>query len=106
MAIVYNFSNKTFRDITKERVDVVKIASGFMGGAVKVYERNGTVIIHSENKKSSHASVSNEDGQVSEWEIRYAIEHILKRGLTEVNIKVSDTGVVHICNKEIISFFN
>lgn len=100
MAVVYNFSNKTFRDITKERVDVVKIASGFMGGAVKVYERKGTVIIHSENKRSSHASISNENGKVKEWEIRYAIEHILKRGLTEVNIRVSETGVVHIRNKE------
>ena len=50
MAKIYNFPTKTFRDITKERVDVVTIASGFMGGAVKVYECKGTVIIHSENK--------------------------------------------------------
>jgi hypothetical protein len=103
MAKIYNFPTKTFRDITKERVDVVTIASGFMGGAVKVYECKGTVIIHSENKKSSHASISNERGQVKEWEIRYAIEHILKRGLTEVNIKVSNIGVIHIRNKEINS---
>lgn len=99
MAVVYNFSNKTFRDITKERVDVVSIASGFMGGSVKVYERKGTVIIHSENQKSSHASISNEKGKVKEWEIRYAIEHILKRDITDVNIRVSETGVVHIRNK-------
>ncbi|MET4562155.1 hypothetical protein ABIA69_003341 [Lysinibacillus parviboronicapiens] len=99
MATIFKFSNKTFRDITKERVDVVKIASGFMGGTVKVYERKGTVIIHSENKQSSHASISNENGQVKEWEIKYAIEHILKRDLTDVNIRVSETGVVHIRNK-------
>ena len=50
MAKIYNFPTKIFRDITKERVDVVTIASGFMGGVVKVYECEGTVIIHSENK--------------------------------------------------------
>ncbi|MFJ7663769.1 hypothetical protein ACIQXW_15460 [Lysinibacillus sp. NPDC097162] len=99
MAVVYNFSNKTFRDITKERIDVAKVALGFMGSAVKVYERKGTVIIHSENKSSSHASVSNERGQVKEWEIRYAIDHILKRDLIDVNIRVSETGVVHIRTK-------
>ena len=103
MAKIYNFPTKAFRDITKERVDVVTIASCFMGGVVKVYECEGTVIIHSENKKSSHASISNDLGQVKEWEIRYAIEHILKRGITEVNIKVSNTGVVHIRNKDINS---
>lgn len=31
MAKIYNFPTKAFRDITKERVDVVTIASGFMG---------------------------------------------------------------------------
>ncbi|MEA0565836.1 DUF1827 family protein [Lysinibacillus irui] len=78
---------------------MVTIASGFMGGSVKVYEREGTVIIHSENKKSSHASISNEKGKVKEWEIRYAIDQILKRNVTEVNIRVSGTGIVHIRNK-------
>lgn len=34
MAKIYNFPTKTFRDMTKERVDVVAIASSFMGGAV------------------------------------------------------------------------
>lgn len=106
MAIIYPFSEKTFRDITNERVDVVKIATGFMGSTVRVYECKGTVIIHSENKESSHASISNENGQVKEWEIRYAIEHILKRNVTTVNIRVSETGVIHIRNKEDSSHIN
>ncbi|WP_155592188.1 hypothetical protein [Lysinibacillus cavernae] len=106
MAIIYQFSNKTFREITNERINVMKIATGFMGGIVKVYEREGTVIIHSENKKSSHASISTKNGQVKEWEMRYAIEHILKRNVTDVSIRVSDTGVVHIRNKEITSLPN
>lgn len=29
-----------------------------MGGAVKVYERKGTVFIHNENKKSSSAYIA------------------------------------------------
>lgn len=101
MAIIYQFSSRTFRDITNEGVvDVDKVAADFIGSIVKVYEHKGTIIIHIEDKNTSHASISNANGQVKEWEIRYAIEQVLDREIKDVLVHVSRTGVIHVCIKE------
>lgn len=101
MAIIYQFSKRTFRDITNEGVvDVDKVTADFIGSVIKVYERKGTIIVHIKDKKVNHASISNTNGQVKEWEIKYAIEQILKSEIKDVLVHVSRTGVIHVCTKE------
>lgn len=101
MAIIYQFSKRTFRDITNEGVvDVDKVAADFIGSVIKVYERKGTIIVHIKDKKVNHASISNTNGQVKEWEIRYAIEQVLESEIKDVLVHVSRTGVIHVCTKE------
>jgi len=107
MAIIYQFSKRTFRDITNEGVvDVDKVTADFIGSVIKVYERKGTIIVHIKDKKVNHASISNTNGQVKEWEIKYAIEQVLKSEIKDVLVHVSRTGVIHVCTKEEILLSN
>lgn len=107
MAIIYQFSKRTFRDITNEGVvDVDKVAANLIGCAIKVYERKGTVIVHIKDKKVNHASISNTNGQVREWEIQYAIEQILESEVKDVLVHVSRAGVIHISIKEVRTSIN
>lgn len=97
------FTKRTFLDVTKDREDIVKILSSTSpsGTIIKVYECNGSVIIHSENDEKNHASISNRRGYgyVQEWEISYVIERILKVGNKDVIMHVSKTGVIHLLTK-------
>lgn len=90
----------TFRDITKNRQDIVKIASGQSTEDVitRVHQCNETIIIHSKNDETNHVSISNSKGYgyVQEWEIIYAIDRILKVENKDVIMYVGKTGVIHL----------
>lgn len=75
MNINYPFAKeRMFRDITKQREDVVKItANSLEGVTVNVFECKGTYIIYSQSKEAQHASISNVRQPVKDWEIGYAI---------------------------------
>lgn len=94
-------SNKRkFQEITKGRPGLVeKISNSFFDDViVRIYERKGTVIIHSQSEKSGHASVSNPYRGIQEWEVRYAIEHVLKE--ENVNRYLDrNSGVMHLNTK-------
>jgi len=94
-------SNKRkFQEITKGRPDLVeKISNAFFDDViVRIYEHKGTVIIHSESEKSGHASVSNPYRDIQEWEIEYAIDHVLKE--ENVNRYLDrNSGVIHLNSK-------
>lgn len=100
MTTKFKFIPRTFRDVTKQKPDVLKVVNANAPNDVitKIFERKDTVIIHSKNSSSNHASISNAKGHgfIQEWEIRYTIEHILRVELENVSILVSDNGVVHI----------
>lgn len=97
-------SRRTFKDVTKDRRDIVKIVSKTSpkDTITKIYECNGSVIIHSKNTQKNHASISNRKGYgyVQEWEISYMIERILKVRNKDVVMHVGQTGVIHLVTKK------
>lgn len=103
MKIKYQYTkNQTFREITKEREDVVKIIENPLeGGTTKIYERKGTCIIFSQNNKSKHASISNLSRPVQEWEIEYAVGQILRAENENLSMYMTKSGVIHIHQEEI-----
>ncbi|MFF2179448.1 hypothetical protein ACFVT8_23795 [Lysinibacillus sp. NPDC058147] len=105
MTVKYKFKSKTFKEVTKQKTDVLKIVTADLADDVitKIYECKDTVIIHSKNSNSNHASISNAKGYdfIQEWEIRYAIDYILNADYTSVSMRVSSTGVIHLyANKD------
>lgn len=113
MAIKFNnhFSKKRiFRDITKERPELVDILSSTepKGANSKVYQCNESIIIHSKSDETNHASISNSKGYgyVQEWEIVYVIERILKAEKKNVTMYVSRSGVIHLTSKEEVTLLN
>lgn len=98
-----NFSTqRTFRDITSKRPDVVEtVANSAKNDAtIKIYECKETAIIHSKSLEIDHASISNKKGKVQEWEIVYAIENILKESKENIIMLVGRNGVIHLNVKE------
>ena len=105
MTVKYQFSNQqAFRDVTKRRPDVIKVVTADISDDVitKIYECKETAIIHSKNSSSNHASISNAKGYdfIQEWEIKYAINRILKEEYENVTMLVSGNGVIHLYAKE------
>ena len=96
-------SRRIFKDVTKGRRDIVKLMANTApkDSIIKVYECNGSVIIHSKNTEKNHASISNRKGygHVEEWEISYMIEKILKVRNKDVVMHVGQTGVIHLVVK-------
>jgi len=105
MSVKYKFKPKTF-SVTKQKPDVLKIVTADLTDDVitKIYECKDTAIIHSKSSNSNHASISNAKGYdfIQDWEIKYAINHILNTDYTSVNIMVGSTGVIHLY---LITFF-
>lgn len=100
-------SQRTFQDVTNERADVLRVTASLLDDAnVRVYERKGTVILHSKKGESNHASVSSAQRQVQEWEIVYAIERILRTDYKNVTMIVGGNGVIHLYAKEKGTLFN
>lgn len=91
-------TQRKFRDITAERPDVVEtVANSTKNDAiVRIYECKETAIIHSKSPEINHASLSNAKGQIDEWEIVYAIEHILKESNENIIMLVGNNGVIHL----------
>ncbi|MGE7951958.1 DUF1827 family protein [Lysinibacillus xylanilyticus] len=107
MTVKYKFVPRTFQDVTKQRPDVLKVVTADISDDVitKIYECKETAIIHSKNSNSNHASISNAKGYdfIQEWEIKYAIDHILNADYTNVSMLVSSNGVIHLySNKETV----
>ncbi|KOP78674.1 hypothetical protein AMS59_12735 [Lysinibacillus sp. FJAT-14745] len=107
MTIQYKFTPRPFRDVTKQKPDVLKVVTADMSDDVitKIYECKETVIIHSKNSNSNHASISNAKGydSIQQWEIKYAIDHILNEDYSNVSMLVSSNGVIHLyANKETV----
>lgn len=102
MVVKSGFLNRTFRDTTKERPDVVKIVASSepKETIITVYERKDTLVIHSKSDKKNHASISKGKGHIKDWEIAYIIERILKRDKDDVFMYTRGTGVIHIRTKE------
>lgn len=102
MVVKSGFLNRTFRDTTKERPDIVKIvaSSESKETIVTVYERKDTLVIHSKNDKKNHASISKSKGDVENWELAYIVEQILKVVQDDVFMYTRGTGVIHIRTKE------
>lgn len=101
MAIKSKFFDRTFRDTTLKRNDIVQIvtSSGPENVIVKVYERKDTLIIHSKSDQSSHASISKGNGHIKEWEIAYVVQNILKEDNENVYMYIGRKGVIHIRTK-------
>lgn len=101
---------KTFRDITKERSDIVKVVSENSPPDVttKVYECHESKVIHTKSYNTNHASISNSKGYgyVQMWEIAYVIERILGVEKKDVNMYVSENSVIHIKVKELSNFIS
>lgn len=102
MVVQSGFLNKTFRNTTKERPDIVKVvaSSEEKDVIVTVYERKDTLVIHSKNDTTNHASISKGKGQIRNWEIAYIIEHILKMDQDDVFIYSKGTNVIHMRSKD------
>lgn len=102
MVVKSGFLNKTFRNTTKERPDIVKIVASSepKDVIVTVYERKDTLVIHSKSDKKNHASISKGKGQIKNWEIAYIIEHILKMDQDDVFIYTKGTKVIHLRSKD------
>lgn len=100
MTTKLKFTPRTFRDVTKQKPDVLKIVTADMPKDVitKIYECKETAIIHSQNSTSNHASISNAKGydSIQDWEIKYAIDRILNEDYTNVSMLVSSNGVIHL----------
>lgn len=102
MAIKSKFYDRTFRDTTKARSDIVTIVSRAetKDTIITIYERKNTLVIHSKNEVTNHASISKGKGQIRDWEISYIIEHILKVTEKDVSLYTRGNGIVHISTKE------
>ncbi|MGN4124843.1 hypothetical protein ACMGD3_07480 [Lysinibacillus sphaericus] len=111
MTVKYQFSNhQKFRDVTKQKPDVIKVVTADMSDDIitRIYECKETAIIHSKNSSSNHASISNAKGydSIQEWEIKYAINHILNVDYTNVSMLVSSNGVIHLYADKDNAFLN
>lgn len=102
MAIKATFFDRTFRDTTKERADIVTIVSRaeIKDTVITIYERKNTLVIHSKNDVTNHASISKGKGQIRDWEIAYIIERILKVTEKDVSLYKRGNGIIHIRTKE------
>lgn len=102
MAVKAKFFDKTFRDTTKERADIVTIVSRgeTKDTVITIYERKNTLVIHSKNDVTNHASISKGKGQIRDWEIAYIIECILKVTEKDVSLYTRGNGIIHIRTKE------
>ncbi|MFJ8091110.1 hypothetical protein ACIQ7N_23445 [Lysinibacillus sp. NPDC095746] len=71
MVVQSGFLNITFRNTTKERLDIVKIVASSepKDVIVTVYERKDTLVIHSKSDKKNYASISKGKGQIKDWEL-------------------------------------
>lgn len=67
---------------------------------ITIYERKNTLVIHSKNEITNHASISKGKGQIRNWEIAYIIEHILKVTEKDVSLYTRGNGIVYISTKE------
>ena len=106
-----NFSEKrTFRDITKERLNVVKLMceNAPSNTVMKIYECRDSIIIHSKTDITNHASISNIKGYryIEEWEITYVLDHILKLENKDVIMQVSTNNVIHFYPKDEATLLN
>ncbi|SPT98455.1 Uncharacterised protein [Lysinibacillus capsici] len=102
MAIKSKFFDRTFRNTTKEREDIIKIVSRgeTEGTVVTIYERKNTLVIHSKSDSVNHASISKAKGHIKEWEIDYIIDNIIKEDKENVVMYSKGTKVIHIRAKE------
>lgn len=100
MTTKFKFPPKTFRDVTKQKPDVLKVinANAPKDAITKIYECKDTAIIHSKDSNSNYASISHAKGYdfIKEWEIKYCIDHILIEDYENVRMKVSSNGVIHL----------
>ncbi|MFJ7665619.1 hypothetical protein ACIQXI_00840 [Lysinibacillus sp. NPDC097195] len=97
------YLTKTFKDVTKKKTDALQVMTRNMPNDViiKIYECKDTIIIHSKNDTTNHASLSHAKGyeHIQDWEIVYAIKHILKETNENVRVFVKGNGIIHICVK-------
>lgn len=102
MAIKSKFFDRTFRDTTKEREDIVNIVSRgeTKDTVVTIYERKNTLVIHSKSDSVNHASISKAKGHIKEWEIAYIIDNIIKEDKDDVELYTKGTGVLHLRTKD------
>lgn len=102
MAIKSKFFDRTFRDTTKEREDIVKVVSSgeTKDTVVTIYERKNTLVIHSKSDTVNHASISKAKGHIKEWEIAYIIDNIIKEDKDDVELYTKGAGVLHLRAKE------
>lgn len=104
------FQARTFKDVTKQKPDVLKVMTPNMPNdvTIKIYECKDTIIIHSKNDKTNHASISHAKGydHIQDWEIVYAIKHILKETNEIVRVFVKGNGIIHIFTKESVVLLN
>lgn len=103
MMAQYNFAPRTFKDVTKQKPDILKVMTPNMPKdvTIKIYEWKDTIIIHSKNDKTNHASISNAKGydHIQDWEIVHAIKHILKETNENVRVFVKGNGIIHLLVK-------
>ncbi|WP_332647031.1 DUF1827 family protein [Lysinibacillus sp. 54212] len=111
--MLFNYTGskqRTFRDITKLRPDVVQavLSTSPSDEIIKIYECGESRIIHSKNDKTNRASISNSKGCdfIQEWEITYMLDHILKESNENVVMYVSPNGVIYLQTKEANSLVN
>ena len=93
-------TQKVFKDVTKEKQHIVDIAKQSFNDEnveFKMFERKGTVISYSFANGVSHASISNFDRKIKDWEIQYAVDEILK--VNEVDMFVKDNGIIHLIER-------
>ncbi|MFJ7950324.1 DUF1827 family protein [Lysinibacillus sp. NPDC096418] len=99
-----------FRDITKESHDVVKATMSTLPAdtIVKVYGCGESIIIHSKNRNTECASISNSKGYgyVQEWELVYMLENILKKSNNDVVMRVSPNGIIYLYVKDGVALVN
>ena len=97
------YLTKTFKDVTKKKTDVLQVMTSSMPDDViiKIYECKDTIIIHSKSDKTNHASLSHAKGfeHIQDWEIVYAIKHILKETNQNVRVFVKGNGIIHLLVK-------
>jgi hypothetical protein len=93
-----------FKDVTSEFPSIVATCSNNGNGleAVKVFENDGTRIIYSFNERGKHLSLSNPYRDVTDSEIIYSIEKIMKLNPETITGYISSNGVYHFKYKTLI----
>ncbi|MGE7021968.1 DUF1827 family protein [Solibacillus cecembensis] len=101
---------RTFRDITKESPEAVKATMCTLpaDAKVNVYKCKESIIIHSKNRNTECASISNSKGYgyVQEWELVYMLENILKKSNDDVVMCVSPNGTIYLHVKDGVALVN